>query len=179
MKNLDFIKEDSHNKSFYKRFNKYVIKSDKDDDCWKWKGAKSSHGYPVLNMGLKLKIFRVSRLLLQDINPILNNNKNVLHKCDNPECTNPKHLSWGTQKENMLDSVNKGRNYKLPVLTRDKTSRCVIKSTDIPDIKKLAETKNAKEISVIYGVNQETARRLLKKENIKCPDKRLSKNKKL
>jgi hypothetical protein len=52
------------------------------------------------------------------------------------------------------------------------TSRCKIKTTDIVNIKELAETKNSKEISIIYDVNEETVRRLLKKENIKCVDRR-------
>lgn len=35
--------------------------------------------------------------------------KVVMHSCDNPECTNPNHLSIGTQKENMHDAAQKGR----------------------------------------------------------------------
>lgn len=33
----------------------------------------------------------------------------VLHSCDNPPCFNPYHVSPGTQKENIQDSVSKGR----------------------------------------------------------------------
>jgi hypothetical protein len=34
----------------------------------------------------------------------------VLHKCDNTICSNPDHLFLGTQKENIQDMLNKGRN---------------------------------------------------------------------
>lgn len=33
----------------------------------------------------------------------------VMHACDNPRCVNPAHLSVGTQRENIYDSIRKGR----------------------------------------------------------------------
>lgn len=33
----------------------------------------------------------------------------ALHRCDNPPCFNPKHLFFGTHKDNMEDKAKKGR----------------------------------------------------------------------
>lgn len=176
MKNLNCIKDQKIRDSFYRKLSKYLVKSENENDCWKWNGQKSSHGYPLVFLSRKLQNFRVSRLLLNEVHPMPNDRTNALHTCDNPECTNPKHLFWGTHKENMQDCKNKKRTH-IPNINRDITSRCNIKTKDIEDIYVLANTKNITEIANIYNVNKMTIWRILKKANIRCVDMRLSKNK--
>jgi hypothetical protein len=38
----------------------------------------------------------------------------ALHHCDNPPCVRPDHLFLGTQSDNMLDAIHKGRRPAVP-----------------------------------------------------------------
>ncbi len=85
-------------------FMNHVIKTGLNT-CWKWRGAKLKHGYGRYSGGLLAH--RIAYELL--VGPIPESLL-VLHSCDNPECTNPKHLFLGTHSDNAKDMVSKGRN---------------------------------------------------------------------
>lgn len=83
-----------------------VIKQ-QDNACWKWNGAKFPTGYgQMFFMGKCINASRASWIIHYGL---IKNKLWVLHKCDNPECTNPEHLFLGTCKDNVRDSINKGR----------------------------------------------------------------------
>ena len=45
--------------------------------------------------------------------PIYAKPADLCHACHNGDCSNPKHLYWGTRKENVQDSISNG-TYKSP-----------------------------------------------------------------
>ncbi len=96
--------------SLENRFWRMVGKSS-ESECWEWQGQKLSNGYGRISLGAKKLgsdgAHRISWKLFnkQDIPEGMF----VMHKCDNPSCVNPHHLSIGTPKENVQDMIAKGR----------------------------------------------------------------------
>ena len=82
----------------------------------------------------------------------------VMHKCDNPPCFNPEHLTVGTAKDNAQDSLKKGRSYiasgeksALAKLTNQQVAE--IRSKYVPPIKRGRGYKsNAHELAIEYGI---------------------------
>lgn len=80
-----------------------------EDDCWGWNGATDPRGYGKLGINKKTRI--ATHIALEvDGRPRPSNNHCACHKCDNPECTNPRHLWWGSRSENTRDMIAKRRH---------------------------------------------------------------------
>lgn len=100
-----------------KRFWRFVTKKS-ESECWQWEGQILSNGYGRISLGAKKLgaegAHRVSWRLAnkKDIPQGLY----VMHKCDNPSCVNPNHLTIGTPKENTQDMIQKGRKRNVAPL---------------------------------------------------------------
>jgi hypothetical protein len=92
------------------RFWNFVDKKSQDE-CWHWVGQILSNGYGRISLGSK----KDGNGLAHRVSWKLHNKKDipdgmyVMHKCDNPSCVNPYHLSIGTPKDNTQDMIQKGR----------------------------------------------------------------------
>lgn len=76
------------------------------DDCWAWTGCADSTGRGNFQ-GRAAP--RAAYWFLKGIEPP--SDMYVCHTCDNPNCVNPDHLFLGTQKDNILDMISKGRGW--------------------------------------------------------------------
>ena len=78
------------------------------DDCWAWTGANCG-GEEKRGVfwyeGKREKAPRVSLILAGFA---LVDGDYALHKCNNANCVNPKHLYWGTPRQNTHDQVVSG-----------------------------------------------------------------------
>lgn len=84
----------------HERFERFVVRG---PECWSWTGGINNRGYGRLG---NIYAHRVS--YERTFGPIPAG-LHVLHRCDNPPCTNPSHLMIGTHADNMADMSRKGR----------------------------------------------------------------------
>jgi hypothetical protein len=76
--------------------------------CWEFTGQLTPTGYGEIYVDGKNQ--RVHRLMYVIEHGAIPDGFYILHSCDNPPCFNPDHIRAGTQKENMKDSLDRGRN---------------------------------------------------------------------
>ena len=78
-----------------------------DNGCLEWQGARFVQGYGAVQWcDAQWRAHRVAWLLEHGDLPV---DMDVLHRCDNPPCCNIVHLFLGSQKDNIRDSIDKGR----------------------------------------------------------------------
>lgn len=92
------------------RFWSKVNVTEKVDDCWEWTASLQNKGYGQFQHGGRAGTMKIaSRVSWEIAYGSIPKGVGVLHDCDNPKCVNPNHLFLGTQKRNMEDAVQKGR----------------------------------------------------------------------
>ena len=75
--------------------------------CWVWTGSGNSNDYGVLHVtGQRWMAHRLAFVLTKGA---IQDDLLVCHTCDVPPCLNPDHLFLGTTKDNVADSLRKGR----------------------------------------------------------------------
>jgi hypothetical protein len=89
-----------------------------DSKCWEWTGSRSIGGYGRVNTGNGVRLVHVVSYAHHCGRPP--EGLVVAHQCHNPACCNPVHLRLMTQRENVLQSLDRGtfsfapKVYKVP-----------------------------------------------------------------
>lgn len=78
-----------------------------DNGCIKWTASCDSKGYGQFMMcGVPMRAHRAAYILFKGPIP---KRGIIMHSCDNRACVNPKHLSIGTQSENLVGMMQRQR----------------------------------------------------------------------
>lgn len=93
------------------------------DGCWGWKGSTVKGGYGKIEDPRTRKATLAHRLSWELHFGPIPDGLCVLHRCDNPPCCRPEHLFLGTPRDNVMDSIRKGRMRRFSRLTPESVSR--------------------------------------------------------
>ena len=81
------------------------------EECWPWTRYACSRGYGQFGMTRdgKTRNYYAHRVAYAIAYGAPVAGAIVMHRCDNPSCVNPAHLSVGTSADNTADMIAKGR----------------------------------------------------------------------
>lgn len=98
-------------RTLFELYWRRAIRGERPDDCWGWSGNLNNKGYTSVQI---VRNGRAKNYLCHRLSYLIHKGRipkglDVMHSCDNPVCTNPRHLDVGTRKDNMMDAARKGR----------------------------------------------------------------------
>lgn len=116
-----------------------------EDQCWEWQANRDMNGYGRIS-GAGKRRFLAHRVAWTIANGPIPSGMVVMHKCDNPPCCNPSHLTLGTQEMNMKDMAAKGRAQRGTAHHNSKLTDDAVRL--IRDNRTLSARKLAKQLGV-------------------------------
>jgi len=128
-----------------------------DHECWPWTGTTIADGRGMFQVGGKSVV--AARVCLRVCGEVIPTGKYVLHRCDNPNCINPRHLYIGTAQDNINDAKDRGpaRGVRVGAPLGEKHGRSKLTAEGVRDIRRRysqGETKTV--IAKRYDVSLST-----------------------
>lgn len=115
------------------------------NDCWEWTRSLFAGGYGRVTS--KGKVTGAHRIAYELVYGPIPQGLQVLHSCDNRKCCNPRHLSVGTNLDNVKDKVSRGRQTSgsrngMSKLTEEQVGRIIV------------DSRTQLQIATEYGISQ-------------------------
>jgi hypothetical protein len=123
--------------------------------CWLWTGHSNVYGLIQENN----KNVAAHRLIYEALVEPIPEGMLALHKCDTPLCVNPRHIFLGTQKDNVQDMFNKGRDNRL---YGEKHHAAKLTNDEVVEIyKKKKGGAKTKDLAKEYNISQNQIRSIM------------------
>lgn len=85
----------------------------------------------------------------------------VCHSCGNASCVNPRHLYWGTRKDNVRDAVSHGTAFRFPKVTGEAHPQAKYSDEIISQVReRLGRGEPQLSISASMGISQSHVSRI-------------------
>ena len=135
-------------------------KVNKTEGCWIW-SAGLRRGWGRITEDGNSGSLVASRVSWEIHFGEIPSGLSVLHKCDNRACVNPSHLFLGTQKDNMVDMVEKGR-CKPPTFYGEDSTAAKLDWRKVDELRKRREKEKLsyRMLGAIYGISHTQARHI-------------------
>jgi HNH endonuclease len=135
--------------------------------CWVWCASLNNKGYGVLSINGRMRY--AHRISYQLHYGDLEQGNVVMHRCDNPSCVNPHHLSKGTQADNVRDMMEKGRRTWVSHFNGPQGEVChfaKLTSETVVEIRKRYSSgkETMKSLGEIFGVTQPVVSRIINRK---------------
>lgn len=142
-----------------------------DSACWLWIGGCTGDGYGAF-AAVNRRLIPAHRFAYEQCVGPIPEGLFVCHHCDNPPCVNPKHLFAGTNRDNVLDAMRKGRWPKQdgnPYAVRgEQQGLSKLTNAQVLEIRRLAAQGISQYvIKDIFGVTQANVSAIVRRETWK------------
>lgn len=135
------------------------------DECWEWLGGKDRKGYGrILLEGKKLTSAHRAALFLES-GEMPTPDLDACHSCDNPGCVNPKHLFFGSRKENMRDCIDKGRFSYPPRHIGERAHKAKLTESSVRKIRSTYPKQSYAELAAKFGVSKQAIAAVVRKRS--------------
>lgn len=154
-------------RSVVDRFWDKVVVPDNPDACWGWRGS-TNKGYAQLSSRRGASPIKAHRLSWELYNgEELPDWADVCHSCDNPLCTNPRHLSKCTHRQNMAEAHLRGGLDNYHRGSGESNNAAILTWDSVREIRNVFSAGGVSLVQLArdYGVHPTTIGKIVRNQN--------------